>query len=59
MSEKKWVKSKMLWFNLVTTILMVSSLSDFATLISPKWLAVINGVGNIVLRVWFTNSKLN
>ena len=58
MAEKSWYKSKTIWFNAVTTLLMFASLSEVEMIISPKWIAIINGVGNIILRVWFTSQPV-
>ena len=58
---KSWFLSKTLWYNLFMTIIDVLALAselkigeEFAAL----YLIFAHGVGNIILRVWFTNTGL-
>ena len=55
---KEWYQSKTVHFNLIMTVVMIS---EFAQSIHPEWISVtalIAGVGNIVLRVWFTDTEI-
>jgi hypothetical protein len=59
---KSWTKSKTIKFNVFMTFLEVLSMSDqFPTLI-PSYLvapiAIVQGVGNIILRRFFTIQPL-
>ena len=58
MSEKPYLKSKTLLFNAISTILAVLSLADMQRIIPAKYIALINAVGNVILRIWFTNTTL-
>jgi len=58
--HKKWYESKTIWFNIIMTI------SGIAVVITPhipeKWAALtmsIQGIGNLVLRVWFTSATIS
>ena len=58
--HKKWYESKTIWFNIIMTI------SGVAVVITPhipeKWAALtmsIQGIGNLVLRVWFTSATIS
>ncbi len=53
--QKKWWESKTIWFNVVMTIVDIAALSSVVTFISPEVAALIQGIGNIILRVWFNN----
>lgn len=60
--QKEWYKSKVLWIGVITTL--IGALSLLATLlqqasITPSDVVLFSvGVLNIVLRVWFTDTKL-
>ena len=56
---KKWYESKIIWFNVLMTILDILSLVEARALFDPTTMAVIHGAGNIILRVWFTNTKIS
>ena len=58
MGEKSYLKSKTLWFNALTSVLAVLSLADIQAFLPAKYVALINAIGNIILRVWFTNTTL-
>ena len=54
--------SKMVWFNLFYTTAEVVALATETLPLSAKWLAVVmlvQGLVNIILRVWFTSTKLS
>ena len=62
---KAWYVSKVVWLNVIATALMVAALflpgGEFASLFSAevvKYIALGVSVVNIVLRVWFTDTKL-
>lgn len=54
---KKWYQSKTLWFNVITLILGLGSVlvkivpAPVGALITT----VVIPLGNIILRIWFTN----
>lgn len=54
---KEWYESKMVWFNIIMTVVelvaFVGTLPGLPSEVLP-YLATIQGVGNVVLRVWFT-----
>lgn len=55
---KLWYESKTVLFNILTTIVMVAS---FIGDVHPNISAVtvmIAGIGNVILRVWFTKSEV-
>jgi len=60
-TPKMWYESKTVWFNIIMTLILVAS---FVTTVSglPEWVVpvsmIVQGVGNIVLRVWFTDSTV-
>lgn len=52
-------KSKTLWFNLITFILVLVSLPSFISLLPSSWipaLAFITIIGNAILRTFFTSA---
>ncbi len=48
---KKWFLSKTLWFNLLTIALGVVDVVSGVYVINPEYIALINGVGNVLLRI--------
>ena len=55
---KPFYESKTFWFNVVTLVILVA---EFLGDAEPTWqvvTAAIAGVGNIVLRVWFTDTSI-
>lgn len=54
------LKSKTVWFNIVTTIVGIVSfmISQPAYQNILPWLALINAAGNIILRIWFTSQSV-
>ena len=52
-----WYKSKTVWFNVVTFVLALVAFPQFISMIpasAEPWIALVNAVGNWVLRVYFT-----
>jgi hypothetical protein len=68
--SKEWFKSKTVWFNTVVTVIessvflqsAISVLNDQIDPITMLYivfgLAVVKGIGNIILRVWFTKESI-
>ncbi len=56
--KKVWFKSKTIWFNIITAIVTGAPLLAPALPISAPVMVVINVVGNMILRTWFTDQKL-
>ncbi len=55
------IRSKTMWFNIITGVLAVLSLKEITTLMPQTFLpnlAVINALGNLVLRM-LTNQPLS
>jgi hypothetical protein len=48
--EKQWFQSKALWFNIITIAIGFVEVISKTYPISPEMLAIIMGVGNIILR---------
>lgn len=57
-TSKKWWESKTVWYNIVMTAVLSAAFLQEGVPV-PTWvksvLVAVEGVGNIVLRVWFTN----
>jgi hypothetical protein len=47
---KKWYLSKTLWFNFIVIMVEVLQLLASHHLVSPEYVALIDGLGNIFLR---------
>ena len=50
----------MVWFNLVYSLAEIGAVLQ-GILADPKWIAVavaVQGIANVILRVWFTNTGL-
>jgi len=62
MEKKSWWKSKVIWFNIITTILaLATELSNATGLTTENLLKIYAGVitlGNIILRVFFTSQPI-
>jgi len=64
---KPWYDSKTLWFNVVMTIVLAAPVIAAATeALSPERAVLIDaiaglvtGLGNIFLRVWFTDTPID
>ena len=55
---KMWYTSKTIWFNVITSVLMIATGLQAINIVPVQYLAVINLVGNVILRVWFTNTGI-
>jgi hypothetical protein len=56
MEQKTIWQSKTFWFNVVMTIVDFAAFSETVLPIEAlPYLTMVQGLGNIVLRVWFTN----
>lgn len=55
---KKIYESKTVWFNLIMMVVLVAQLVGDMYTNQAQLTALIAGVGNIVLRVWFTETKI-
>jgi hypothetical protein len=63
---KPWYQSKTLWLNLIAVVVGVAPIiAANAKVIAPEQAAAIDsivgtlvGVGNVVLRVWFTDTPI-
>ncbi len=61
MKIKYYLTSKTLWFNLIITLVEGAAFFEASGVLSQAslpWLMSIQGVGNVLLRVWFTDSAL-
>jgi hypothetical protein len=60
---KKWYTSKTFWFNILALVVAVASSFGFAEFVPDAEIvsiaAGIVAVINLVLRLWFTDTKLN
>ena len=57
---KHWYHSKTIWFNLLTIFVGVAAIltgGDFGADVA-RWAALVVGVGNLVLRVVFTDTGI-
>jgi hypothetical protein len=63
---KVWYKSKTLWFNVIVMLLgIIPIIGTFVKLVQPGAaliidgaLAMVAGIGNLILRVWFTDTPI-
>ena len=60
MNTKKWYNSKTIWFNVLVSVLgIITALQGISELESfAVFFATILAVGNVLLRVWFTDSAV-
>lgn len=66
METKPWQQSKTIWFNVIMTLLLIAPIvGAFVKILEPDQvalidgiLAVLAGVGNVILRVWFTDTPI-
>ncbi len=65
MQYKAWYQSKVVWLNVIYTILAVCALfvvgGQFANVLSDVvvlWISIGMAVLNIILRIWFTGSTI-
>lgn len=56
----KWFESKTIWFNIIVTVLgIAASLQSIATFDKyAQVLGLVTVIGNVILRVWFTNTVI-
>jgi hypothetical protein len=57
---KKWYQSKTLWFNIITLVLGVVA-AILGVVETKMWVIILTAVmalGNGVLRIWFTETKI-
>ena len=61
MNTIKWWESRTVWFNILMTILgVVASLQGVPVFDKyAQVLGLITVIGNVILRVWFTNSSIS
>lgn len=63
METKPWYKSKVIWFNVITTIIALatelSNATDITTESMLKIYAAVMTVGNIILRVFLTEKPIS
>lgn len=62
MNQKQFWQSKTVWWNLITLVLAVLALPEFISIIPISWTPVIgmlNGIGNLILRVYFTTQPVS
>ena len=58
---KVWYQSKLVWVNTITMIVAVLTMLSEGNLIPLEgvpWVLFAVGVLNLVLRIWFTDTKL-
>ena len=61
MKTKALIISKTVWVNLILTVLAVIDLASNSPFMTPEilpWLVFAAGVGNLILRIWFTDSAV-
>lgn len=61
MKTKALIVSKIVWVNMILTVLAVIDLMSASPVVPPEylpWMAAFAGVLNIVLRIWFTDSAV-
>lgn len=58
MKTKKWYQSLTVWFNILTGLLAVAEVFANEDILSTQAYAIILGVGNVVLRLFKTDSKV-
>ena len=60
MTTIKWYQSKTVWFNVLMTIIGVTTLLQSVATFDKyaQALVLISAVGNVILRVWFTSTNI-
>ena len=60
-TPKKWYYSKTVWFNVVLTLVDIIALASDLHIggeTAVLYLAFAQGIGNVILRVWFTEKPV-
>lgn len=60
-TPKPWYQSKIIWYNVIATLMEIAALTQFTTVIPLSWLpyiALAQGIGTIVIRKFFTTQPL-
>jgi hypothetical protein len=58
---KSWYESKTVWVNVITTVLAVLALLPEGGLVPPQavpYILLVDGILNVVLRIWFTDKPV-
>lgn len=66
MTSKTVIESKTVWFNVVTTLIgilpiiaaAVKAITPETAILIDAVVTMVVGVGNVILRVWFTNTPI-
>jgi uncharacterized membrane protein HdeD (DUF308 family) len=63
METKNFWESKTVWLNAILTVvgaltLVADALTNNAQLTVPGVLMLVAGVGNVIIRIWFTDSTI-
>jgi len=56
-TKRPWL-SKTLWFNVISGLIAVASSLSTSDKIPSEYLVAFVALGNVVLRVWFSDTKL-
>lgn len=56
MTPKPLWKSRTFWFNVIMASIEIGQLLAQNQVIDPKWMLIATGVGNIIIRLFFTDS---
>lgn len=59
---KPWYQSKTIWFNFILTFLEIIALAQNMHIggeHAAVYLTFIHGIGNVILRIWFTDTKVS
>jgi len=56
--NKKWWSSKLLWLNVVATLIAIMQLLQGFTWFPAQYQVLILGILNAILRIWFTDKNL-
>jgi hypothetical protein len=60
MQTIKWYRSKTLWFNVVMTVIGISTVLASVPTFDKYAVAIglVTTIGNVILRVWFTKTNI-
>lgn len=56
---KKWYESKTIWFNIITAGLLIAEGLNALHVLPTQVIAIVSLVGNVILRVWYTNATID